>query len=63
MLQGNTVQEATQLNIETLWTGGPFADPVSTTLLINVSFLIQTALSSIMGVTNSPPNKTRLQTP
>ncbi|KAF4609922.1 hypothetical protein D9613_010580 [Agrocybe pediades] len=27
MLQGGTVQEATQLNIESLWTGGPFADP------------------------------------
>uniref|UniRef100_A0A8H8CIZ1 Glycoside hydrolase family 95 protein n=1 Tax=Psilocybe cubensis TaxID=181762 RepID=A0A8H8CIZ1_PSICU len=27
MLPGGTVQEATQLNIESLWSGGPFADP------------------------------------
>lgn len=28
MLPGGTVQETTQLNIESLWAGGPFADPV-----------------------------------
>jgi len=28
MLPGGTTQETTQLNIESLWTGGPFADPV-----------------------------------
>ncbi|KAF9479521.1 glycoside hydrolase family 95 protein [Pholiota conissans] len=27
MVPGNTVQETTQLNIESLWAGGPFADP------------------------------------
>ncbi|KAJ3482321.1 hypothetical protein NLJ89_g12147 [Agrocybe chaxingu] len=27
MLPGRTMQEATQLNIESLWSGGPFADP------------------------------------
>ena len=25
---GGTTQETTQLNIESLWSGGPFADPV-----------------------------------
>lgn len=29
MLPGNTHQENTQLNIESLWSGGPFQDPVS----------------------------------
>ena len=29
MLQGETAQEAVQLNIESLWSGGPFQDPVS----------------------------------
>lgn len=29
MLPGNTNQEVTQLNIESLWSGGPFQDPVS----------------------------------
>lgn len=29
MLPGNTNQENTQLNIESLWSGGPFQDPVS----------------------------------
>ena len=28
MLQGETAQEAVQLNIESLWSGGPFQDPV-----------------------------------
>lgn len=28
MTPGGTTQEATQLNIESLWSGGPFADPV-----------------------------------
>jgi hypothetical protein len=29
MTPGGTTYETTQLNIESLWTGGPFADPVS----------------------------------
>lgn len=29
MIPGGTSQETTQLNIESLWQGGPFADPVS----------------------------------
>jgi alpha-L-fucosidase 2 len=29
MTPGGTAYEETQLNIESLWTGGPFADPVS----------------------------------
>jgi hypothetical protein len=29
MTPGGTAYEAIQLNIESLWTGGPFADPVS----------------------------------
>lgn len=28
MLPGGTSQESTQLNIESLWSGGPFQDPV-----------------------------------
>ncbi|KAH9475953.1 putative alpha-fucosidase A [Psilocybe cubensis] len=28
MIPGGTVQETTQLNIESLWSGGPFADPL-----------------------------------
>lgn len=28
MLPGGTIQEVTQLNIESLWSGGPFQDPV-----------------------------------
>jgi len=28
MIPGRTNQEATQLNIESLWSGGPFQDPV-----------------------------------
>jgi alpha-L-fucosidase 2 len=28
MLPGGTSQEVTQLNIESLWSGGPFQDPV-----------------------------------
>ena len=28
MTPGGTTQESTQLNIESLWSGGPFADPV-----------------------------------
>ena len=28
MTPGGTTYETTQLNIESLWTGGPFADPV-----------------------------------
>jgi len=27
MVPGGTAQEITQLNIESLWTGGPFVDP------------------------------------
>lgn len=30
-LLGETVQEVTQLNIESLWSGGPFQDPVCLT--------------------------------
>lgn len=30
MTPGGTTYETTQLNIESLWTGGSFADPVST---------------------------------
>ena len=29
MVNGQTTQEVTQLNIESLWSGGPFQDPVS----------------------------------
>lgn len=29
MVNGRTAQEVTQLNIESLWSGGPFQDPVS----------------------------------
>ena len=29
MVNGQTTQEATQLNIESLWAGGPFQYPVS----------------------------------
>ena len=29
MINGQTTQEVTQLNIESLWSGGPFQDPVS----------------------------------
>lgn len=29
MTPGGTTYEETQLNIESLWSGGPFADPVS----------------------------------
>ena len=29
MTPGGTIQETTQLNIESLWSGGPFADSVS----------------------------------
>ena len=29
MVNGQTAQEVTQLNIESLWSGGPFQDPVS----------------------------------
>jgi len=40
MLQGGTIQETTQLNIESLWSGGPFADPVCSVLvLISVSYV------------------------
>lgn len=28
MVSGGTTREVTQLNIESLWVGGPFADPV-----------------------------------
>lgn len=28
MLTGGTIQESIQLNIESLWSGGPFQDPV-----------------------------------
>jgi hypothetical protein len=34
MVPGGTVQEIIQLNIESLWSGGPFADPVSRMLVI-----------------------------
>ena len=33
MTPGGTAQEITQLNIESLWSGGPMADPVSVELL------------------------------
>jgi len=32
MLPGGTTQEVTQLNIESLWSGGPFQDPVRITV-------------------------------
>ena len=40
MTPGGTQQEATQLNIESLWSGGPFADPVSHSMIICVLGLI-----------------------
>ena len=40
MTPGGTQQEATQLNIESLWSGGPFADPVSYSMMICVPRLI-----------------------
>lgn len=32
MIPGGTTYETTQLNIESLWSGGPFSDPVSSDL-------------------------------
>ncbi|KAG6859715.1 hypothetical protein C0995_005128 [Termitomyces sp. Mi166 len=32
IVPGGTTYEATQLNIESLWSGGPFSDPVQHTL-------------------------------
>lgn len=34
MVAGGTSSETTQLNIESLWTGGPFAEPVNTNHII-----------------------------
>lgn len=37
MTPGGIQQEATQLNIESLWSGGPFADPVCDFLLFSTT--------------------------
>lgn len=36
MVPGETTLETTQLNIESLWSGGPFADPVCLELHISI---------------------------
>lgn len=46
MLPGGTVQETTQLNIESLWSGGPFADPVS----VFLPFLLNDPRKSVSDV-------------
>lgn len=41
MMPGGTAQETTFLNIESLWSGGPFADPVwHSSLIFTLSLLI-----------------------
>jgi hypothetical protein len=39
MLSGGTREERTQLNLESLWKGGPFADPVSCLCILQVLLL------------------------
>lgn len=43
MVPGGTSNEVTQLNIESLWSGGPFADPVG---LFNVNYTSTYSVSS-----------------
>ena len=40
MTPGGTTYEETQLNIESLWSGGPFADPVSKMIFFNLASLL-----------------------
>lgn len=37
MTPGGTAQETVQLNIESLWSGGPFADPVRSSFIDEVA--------------------------
>jgi len=52
MVPGETTQETTQLNIESLWSGGPFADPVCSRLHSPTPWLI--GLQSYNGGNKQP---------
>lgn len=39
MVPGGTSNEVTQLNIESLWSGGPFADKVRISILLTLAYL------------------------
>lgn len=68
MVPGQTSQEITQLNIESLWSGGPFADPVGLRLhpsiqLANWPAVVQrgqqTALRTICNSPNHAGNSSK----
>lgn len=57
MVPGGTSTEATQLNIESLWSGGPFADPVSMRHRWRSPPSKPPFSSLIMAETRNPENK------
>lgn len=55
MLPGGTSQESTQLNIESLWSGGPFQDPVRVqTFRLEAIKLMIVCASQLYNGGNSP---------
>jgi alpha-L-fucosidase 2 len=57
MLPGGTSQEAIQLNIESLWSGGPFQDPVCSIPSLARAFLWTVYFQTYNGG-NKQPNET-----
>jgi hypothetical protein len=57
MTPGGTTQETLQLNIETLWSGGPFADPVSSSFPAQKDFTQPLVVQNYNGGNKQPSER------
>jgi hypothetical protein len=62
MVQGETVHDETVLNIEDLWSGGPFQSAVSC-IILHFLYCLTTTITSSINMLNFSPSAVEILPP